>query len=96
MKNQLAQTDCLFRDRPLPETPRRTGRSSALHLAGFDRTDYVDSTLRAFLALCLLGSLAVCGREWTAPSVPAVAKTATVQHVHALADTAPRACRAAL
>lgn len=96
MKNQLAQTDLLFLDRPLPATPRPASRVSALHLVGFDRTDYADSILRVFLVLSLLGSLAMCGLGWNTPTAPA-AKAVVVQHTGAapssLVCSTPRAVR---
>ena len=94
MKTQSAQTASLFRDRPLSETPCEARRGSLLYATCFDRADYAESTLRVFLALCLLISLAVCSREWTA-SVAPVSKT-VVQHVGtpgALVCSTPRSCR---
>ena len=78
MKQIPSQSERLFLDRPLSETPLAARRVASLDLTGLEQTDYLDILLRAFLTLCLLGSLAVCSHQWSAPSA-AAATPATAQ-----------------
>ena len=68
MKHNSSQSERLFLDRPLLETPHAARRAASLDLTDLEQTDYLDIVLRAFLTLCLLGSLAVCSPRWTTPA----------------------------
>ena len=74
MKPQSSQSARLFLVRPLPETPRRTRRYASLDLSGLDQTDFADSALRFFLVVCLVASMLVCGRQWSAATTEAVSQ----------------------
>ena len=101
MKTHSAQPTHLFLDRPLPDSPRRTRRYASLDLSGLDQTDFTDSALRAFLVVCLMASMLVCGREWSAASQPnttpvTVAAANAQPTLHAQAAQVPSAIRCSL
>ena len=101
MKTPTFQTDRIFRDRHLSDTPRTTRRYASLDLSGLDQTDFTDSVLRVFLVVCLMVSMLVCGREWSAASQSAatpvaVAATGAQPTLHAQAAPVPSAIRCVL
>ena len=103
MKTRSTKSVSLYQDRPLPENPHQARRFASLDLSGLDHTDFADSALRAFLVLCLLGSMLVCGWQLGAPVLTSVncstaTPTASIQTApHAASVSADQgACSASL
>ncbi len=60
MKNNVANSDLLFIDRPLTKSTDASN-SPSLWMLSKSNTDYTDTALRLFLMLCLVASLLLCG-----------------------------------
>ena len=92
MKQNVSHTTTLSGNHPLTTTTLPAYRASTLRLFSTEETDFADTTLRFFLMLCLLASLAICGVqsrpaashdfEGTGPAVPAWSQV--VPHLPAL------------
>ena len=62
-----------------------------LYVTGFDKTDYLDPLLRAFLMVSLMVSLVLCGRELSGPpSKTVVQQTAAAASSVCCVTAAPR------
>ena len=61
MNHNVSNLGRLFVDRPLTTTAVPVYRASTLRLLSMNDTDFADTTLRLFLMLCLVASLALGG-----------------------------------
>lgn len=59
MNHNVSNSNRLFVDRPLTTTMVPVYRASTLRLLSMSDTDLADTTLRVFLMLCLVASLAL-------------------------------------